>query len=673
MTFQELGLKEELLTAITKIGFVNPTPIQQQAIPYLLEKQGDLVGLASTGTGKTAAFGLPMLNLIDSDSKHTQGLVLCPTRELCIQITNDLQNYSEFVRGINVVPVYGGTDIVKQIRQIERGAQIVVATPGRLIDLIERKKIKLQTIQYVVLDEADEMLNMGFKEDIDQILTQTPAEKSVWLFSATMPREVASIAKNYMESPFEITVGGKNEGNKNIEHDYYVVRERDRYEALKRIIDFNPDIYGLIFCRTRMETGKVADKLMAEGYNAEPLHGDLSQAQRDRVMDKFRQRTLQILVATDVAARGIDVTDITHVIHYNLPEDVENYTHRSGRTARAGKKGISIALVNSKEMYKIKAIERIIKSNFAVKSIPSPDQICEIRLMHMVSKIADAPADNNRMNKYMPAVMEKLGHFSNEELVQRFVSGEFNKLLDYYSGSAIDLNADGKSDRGSDRNSDRRRDDRNSDSFQKKGRRSESTRNDENFQRFFVNLGRKDGFNQGALLRMVCDNTGMDKSGIGKIDIMNNFSFFDAEKSQTEMILAKLKGTDFEGKAMSVEQTSKGDSRGESRGGGRDFGSKRSGDRFSDRKPKKEFGSYRDRDDSKPKREFGAKRSGGFDDSKPKREFGSKRSTGFDDSKPKREFSSGFKRKEKEEGAGFKSPRRSAGSSSSERPRVRRK
>lgn len=688
MTFQELGLKNEILSAITKIGFVNPTPIQQQAIPYLLEKQGDLVGLASTGTGKTAAFGLPMLHLIDASSKHTQGLVLCPTRELCIQITNDLQNYSEFLGGVNVVPVYGGTDIVKQIRQIERGAQIVVATPGRLIDLIERKKIKLQTIQYVVLDEADEMLNMGFKEDIDQILTQTPAEKSVWLFSATMPKEVASIAKNYMESPFEITVGGKNEGNKNIEHDYYVVRERDRYEALKRIIDFNPDIYGLIFCRTRMETGKVADKLMAEGYNAEPLHGDLSQAQRDRVMDKFRQRTLQILVATDVAARGIDVTDITHVIHYNLPEDVENYTHRSGRTARAGKKGISIALVNSKEMYKIKAIERIIKSNFAVKSVPSPDQICEIRLMHMVTKIADAPVDANRMNKYMPAVMEKLNHFTNEELVQRFVSGEFNKLLDYYSGSASDLNADGKSDRGSDRNSDRNnrrdRDDRNSDSGSfSKGRRSESSsRNDENFQRFFVNLGRRDGFNQGALLRMVCDNTGMDKSGIGKIDIMNNFSFFDAEKSQTEMILSKLKGTDFEGKEMSIEQTSKGDSRGsgeskgEGRGGSRSFGGGGRSERFGDRKPKKEFGSsYRDRDDSKPKREFGAKRSGGFDDSKPKREYGAKKSGGFDDSKPKREFGGGFKRKEEGAGAGFKSPRRStsSSSSSSERPRVRRK
>jgi ATP-dependent RNA helicase DeaD len=558
MTFEELGLKKELLSAVTKLGFVNPTPVQQQAIPHLLETQGDLIGLASTGTGKTAAFGLPMLSLIDTDSKIVQGLVLCPTRELCIQITSDLENYATDMRGVNIVPVYGGADIVKQIKQIQYGAQIVVATPGRLIDLIERKKIRLQDIQYVVLDEADEMLNMGFKEDIDQILEQTPDEKNVWLFSATMPKEVAAIAKNYMESPFEITVGGKNEGNKNIEHDYYVVKERDRYAALKRIIDFNPDIYGLIFCRTRRDTGMVADKLMADGYNAEPLHGDLSQAQRDRVMEKFRSKTLQILVATDVAARGIDVNDITHVVHYSLPEDVENYTHRSGRTARAGKKGISIALISSKEMGKIRSIERIIKAQFNYKQIPTADKICELQLMHLITKMTEVEVDVQGISKYMPAVMEKLEHLSKEEIIQRFVSTEFNRFLNYYGKSKNDLNAD-TSERGSDRERSRGdRDDRPSRDFGDR-KRKDSRSDDSNFQRFFVNLGRRDGFNHGALLRLICDNTGINKTAVGKIDIMNNFSFFDADKTEAPLIMNKLKGIDFEGKEMTIEETKRGD------------------------------------------------------------------------------------------------------------------
>lgn len=583
MTFQELGLRKELLSAITRMGFVQPTPIQQQAIPYLLENQGDLVGLASTGTGKTASFGLPMLNQIDPDHQATQALVLCPTRELCIQITGDLENFASDLKNVRIVPVYGGTDIVKQIRQIERGAHIIVATPGRLIDLIERKKVKLREIDTVVLDEADEMLNMGFKEAIDQILTETPPGKSVWLFSATMPKEVARIARNYMDNPFEITVGGKNEGNKNIEHDYYMVRERDRYEALKRIIDFNPDIYGLIFCRTKVETARVADKLMAEGYNAEPLHGDLSQAQRDRVMDKFRQRTLQILVATDVAARGIDVTDITHVIHYNLPEDVENYTHRSGRTARAGKKGVSIAILNTKEMYKIKAIEKIIKSSFNLKTIPNPDQICEVRLLHMVSEMSEVPVDEKRIGKYMPAVLDKLRDFTKEELIQRFISTEFNHLLEYYRNSHHDLNVSSKGERDYSRQDEEHG--RGEGGF-RKGRRGETSRRDENVQRFFVNLGRKDGFNQGALLRMVCDYTGLNKSAVGKIDIMNNFSFFDADKGETANILKKLQNVEFEGKMMTVEQTSSGSQGGGERKGKRDFES--GGGRYNGSSGKKE-------------------------------------------------------------------------------------
>tara|TARA_B110000037_G_scaffold19257_1_gene20322 strand:+ start:31375 stop:33159 length:1785 start_codon:yes stop_codon:yes gene_type:complete len=558
MKFNELGLKDTILSAITDMGYESPTPIQQEAIPYLLDNQGDLIGLASTGTGKTAAFGLPLLNQIETDSKNTQGLIICPTRELCIQISKDLNTYAKNIRGINIVPVYGGTDIVKQIRQIERGAQIIVATPGRLLDLINRRKIKLGEVEAVILDEADEMLNMGFKEDIDSILEKTPDYKNVWLFSATMPKEVSRIAKNYMEQPFEITVGGKNETNKNIEHHYYVVKERDRFQALKSIIDFNPNIYGLIFCRTRRDTAAVADKLMAGGYNAEPLHGDLSQAQRDRVMQKFRSKTLQILVATDVAARGIDVDDITHVIHYQLPEDVENYTHRSGRTARAGKKGTSIALINTKEGRRIKSIERIIKSQFDLKKVPSPSEIVETQLSSLISGITDAEVDSSRIEKYMPVLMEQLEDYSKEDLIKRFVSAEFNKFLSYYENSR-DLNASQRSG-GNDL------DDYGS---RKRGSRDRGDRNDANKQRFFVSLGRKDGFNHGALLRLLCDNTGVNKSDIGKIDVLDSFSFFDADKKETETILRKMQGIDFEGSMLNVEKTKNRD---ENRGGGNSGG-----------------------------------------------------------------------------------------------------
>ncbi len=546
MTFKELGLKDDILSSLDAMGFKNPTPIQEQAIPYLLENQGDLVGLASTGTGKTASFGLPMIHHTDAKSKNVQGLVICPTRELCLQISRDIETYAADTKGLKVTAVYGGTDIVKQIRTIERGVHIIVATPGRLVDLIKRKKVNISKIKSVVLDEADEMLNMGFKEDIDSILNVTPEEKSVWLFSATMPKEVARISKNYMTDPFEITVGGKNETNKNIEHHYYTVRERDRFHALKRIIDFNPEIYGLIFCRTRRDTAAVADKLMKEGYNAEPLHGDLSQAQRDRVMEKFRDKTLQILVATDVAARGIDVDDISHVIHYQLPEDVENYTHRSGRTARAGKKGVSLALINTREGGRIRSIERIIKSKFEIQDIPAPDAICEKQLMYLVDKITETEVNTDGIDKYLPSVMEKLGEFSKEEIITKFVSAEFNRFLNYYSKATnINAKADnrdrGERDRNGSRNSRRDRDER--------------RYNDIDQQRFFVNLGRKDGFNHGALLRLVCDNTGLSKNNIGKIDILNNFSFFEVEKSNASSIVNSLKGVDFEGKEMNVEET----------------------------------------------------------------------------------------------------------------------
>ncbi|MFT4600639.1 MAG: ATP-dependent RNA helicase DeaD [Arenicella sp.] len=555
MTFQELGLSEEILSAVTELGFVEPTPIQQEAIPHLLKDPSDLIGLASTGTGKTAAFGLPLINYIDPSTKSTQGLIICPTRELCIQISRDLETYSKNIRGLNVVSVYGGTDIMKQIRQIEKGAHIIVATPGRLMDLINRRKIKLNEVDTVILDEADEMLNMGFKEDIDSILQKTPEDKCVWLFSATMPKEVARIAKNYMSEPFEITVGGKNETNKNIEHHSYIIKDRDKYPALKRLLDFNPDIYGLVFCRTRRETAAVADKLMADGYSAEPLHGDLSQQQRDRVMGKFRNKTLQILVATDVAARGIDVNDITHVIHYNLPEEVENYTHRSGRTARAGKKGVSVAFAGPREGRKLSSIERIIGTSFAPQKLPSADDICEKQLMVLVEKMSEVEVNKEGIAKYMPAVMEKFEDVSKEELIERFVSSEFNKFLSYYSKSK-NIDAEASSSRDS-------RDSRD-------GGRQRRDRDDDNKDRFFVNLGDKDGLNSGALLRMICDNTSLDKNSIGKIDILKNFSFFDADKEATPTILNSLQNVDYDGKKMNVEQTKKGNSGGggSSSGGG---------------------------------------------------------------------------------------------------------
>ncbi|HIP36452.1 MAG TPA: DEAD/DEAH box helicase [Crocinitomix sp.] len=543
MTFKSLGLNDEIISAITEMGYEKPTPIQEQAIPYLLDHQGDLIGLASTGTGKTAAFGLPLLNQINVADKSTQGLIICPTRELCLQISRDLSDYSKNIKGLKVTAVYGGTDIVKQIREIERGVHVIVATPGRLMDLIKRKKVKLNTVKTVILDEADEMLNMGFKEDIDTILEKTPTEKSVWLFSATMPKEVARIAKNYMVDPFEITVGGKNESNKNIEHQFYVVKGREKYEGLKRILDYNPDIYGLVFCRTRRDTAAVADKLMADGYSAEPLHGDLSQAQRDRVMEKFRNKGIQILVATDVAARGIDVNDITHVIHHSLPEDVENYTHRSGRTARAGKKGISAAIITPSEGRKIKQIERIIKSSFVKKNVPKADEICEKQLFNLVDKMHDVEVNEKEIGKYMPTVMEKLGEFSKEEIIAKFVSTEFNRFLNYYS-KAKDISAN-ISDRGG-KGSDRER-----------GRKDRGERREQrpNQQRFFVNLGKKDRFNNGALLRLICDSTGISKSKIGKIDILNNFSFFEADKSETENIIKNAQGLDFDGAIMNVEVT----------------------------------------------------------------------------------------------------------------------
>ena len=615
MTFEELGLKSEVLKSLKELGFEAPTPIQQEAIPHLLGEKSDFVGLAQTGTGKTAAFGLPLVSKVKENVKIPQGLIICPTRELCLQIAKDLQSYSNHLN-ISVQSVYGGTDIRKQMSDIKRGVTIIVATPGRLVDLINRRAVVLQEIEYVVLDEADEMLNMGFKEDIDAILSQTPDSKNVWLFSATMPKEVANIAKNYMENPLEVSIGHKNQSNENIEHIYFVVKERDRYAALKRLIDFNPNIYGLVFCRTRRETALVAEKLGKEGYSAEPLHGDLSQAQRDSVMNRFREKSLQILVATDVAARGIDVDNISHVINYNLPDEIENYTHRSGRTARAGKKGESLVLINTGEGYKIRIIEGKIRTTFVKGEIPEPKEICEAQLLKLVSKVIATEVKEDDIAEFLPPVMAEFENLTKEEVVKRFISAEFNRFLDYYE-RAGDLNAKAGRDRDSGRDGDRgnRRDRGDRDDRGDRGDRRERAprKEDANKTRFFVNLGQRDGLNPGGLLRVVCDSTGLQSSNVGKIDILASYSFFEADNDLADKIIKEVNGTEYEGHKVNVEVTTKkpsggggGGSRRPSGGGGggsRSFGTPRSGGSS----PRRDGGSGQRRDSgSGPRRDGGS-------------------------------------------------------------------
>jgi ATP-dependent RNA helicase DeaD len=562
MTFEELGLRSEVLKSLTELGFEAPTPIQEKAIPYLMQEDCDFVGLAQTGTGKTAAFGLPLINNIDTKARLPQGLIICPTRELCLQIAKDLNVFAKYL-DCNITAVYGGTDIRKQITDVKKGTSIIVATPGRLVDLINRKVVQLAQVRYVILDEADEMLNMGFKEDIDAVLETTPIDKNVWLFSATMPTEVARIAKTYMHDPLEVSIGHKNQSNENIDHIYYMVKERDRYEAVKRLIDFNPSIYGLIFCRTKNETATVAEKLGREGYSAEPLHGDLTQAMRDRVMDRFRSKEIQILVATDVAARGLDIDNITHVINYNLPDDIENYTHRSGRTARAGKKGESLVLINGREIGKIKAIERQMRTTFTVGEIPNAEEICEIQLMKLINKTIATEVKEDDIAKFMPQILEAFESLSKEDIIKRFVSTEFNRFINYYD-RAGDLNAAARDDRGGER----------------KGVKSDRAR-EEGKTRFFVSLGRRDGLNPGALLRIVCDATGLKSAAVGRIDLMTSYSFFEADQEHTEKILKNVNGTDFEGHQVSIEVTAQkegGSGRSEGgRGRGRFGGESRSG------------------------------------------------------------------------------------------------
>jgi len=523
MTFQELGLEPMLLKAVTEMGFENPTPIQEQTIPQLQGKSTDMVALAQTGTGKTAAFGLPLLMKLDLNSRFTQSLILAPTRELCVQISKDLINYSKYLNGLKVTAVYGGAPIMSQIRDLKTGSQVVVATPGRLVDLIDRKAIDLSHVDVVVLDEADEMLNMGFKDDLDLILGNTPPTKNTWLFSATMPREVERIASKYMENPIEISVGKKNQGNENIQHLYYLVNQRDRYAALKRIADFYPDIFGIVFCRTKAETQEVADNLIKDGYNADALHGDLSQAQRDLVMKRFRSRTLQMLVATDVAARGIDVNNVTHVINYNLPEEAENYTHRSGRTGRAGKTGISIAIVTPRESGKIKDIERIIQNTFTKASVPDGVAVCEKQLFHLVTKLHDVEVKDEEIEKYLPKIYDELKDLSKEELIKRFVSEEFNRFYTYYQNSQ-DLNISNEG-----------------------GNNGKTTR-------FFVNMGQLDGFNRNSIKDFLSEVTSLNPRLIFNVDVKNSFSFFETENKCVDQFLAlNKKGIEFNARVISFE------------------------------------------------------------------------------------------------------------------------
>lgn len=555
--FNTMGLSPEIQQAVELLGFETPTPIQEETIPFLLENNTDMVALAQTGTGKTAAFGLPIIQQIDTAKKHTQALILSPTRELALQIANDLTNFSKFTQKINIAVVYGGADIQKQITQLNRGAQIVVGTPGRTLDLIKRKKLKVNEIKWLVLDEADEMLSMGFKDDLDAILETSPKEKQTLLFSATMPKEIVSIANRYMTNPHEISVGKKNTGAENVEHHYYLIHAKDRYIALKRVADINPNIYGIIFCRTRAETKDVADKLMQDGYNADALHGDLSQAQRDHVMARFRNKHLQMLVATDVAARGLDVNDLTHVINYNLPDDPEIYIHRSGRTGRAGKKGISVTMIHLREKGKLRQVEKTVNKTFIQKPVPSGKEICEKQLFNLIDKMENIEINEAEIGQFMPVIYKKLAWLEREELIKRFVSVEFNRFLKYYENAA-DINVDESrhSERGFESNEIGKRGKRNrKDRFEKEiqGGRSSKKRANYEFSRFFFTLGKKNGINKRKIIDLVNEHLPGKSAEIGNIEVMKNFSFFEVDRRYEKQILKAFSKATYKGQKMGID------------------------------------------------------------------------------------------------------------------------
>jgi len=608
--FKELGLEDHLVQAITDLGFETPSEVQEKTIPLLLDEDRDLVALAQTGTGKTAAFGFPMIQKIDINSRTTQGLILSPTRELCLQITNEMKLYGKHCKGLNVTAIYGGASITDQANQVKRGAQIIVATPGRMKDMISRRLVDISKIEYAVLDEADEMLNMGFFEDITEILSYTPKEKSTWLFSATMPKEVSLIAKKFMDSPTEVTVGHKNMGSKNVSHEYFVVGARDRYQALKRLADANPEIFSVIFCRTKRDTQKVAEQLIEDGYNAGALHGDLSQNQRDVVMKSFRAKQIQMLVATDVAARGIDVDDITHVINYQLPDEIEIYTHRSGRTGRAGKTGISMVIASKSEVRKIKSIERIIQKEFIKKEVPNGMEICEVQLKALASKIHDTEI-NQEIEPYLNDINSLFEDVTKDELIKKFFSAEFTRFFNYYKKSK-----DLKSQSGSSS--------------------EDNYRSDDNSARFFINIGSKDGYDWMKLKDFLRDTLQLNQDDLYKVDVKDSFAFFNTDAAHKDKVLEFF--TDFkqDGRFINVEVTEK-KSRDRNRGGGGGGGGRRSGggggygggggrgrnDRSRDSGSRTESRGRRSDSDSSgsrsPRRSSGFKPSGGGDFSRARK------------------------------------------------------
>ena len=555
--FEQLGLDEPILKAISDMGFETPSEIQQKAIPTLLANGADMVALAQTGTGKTAAFGFPLLQLIDTDSRVTQGLILSPTRELCLQIASELRNYAKYLPKVNVVAVYGGASIEEQARSLKKGAQIIVATPGRMQDMIRRNFVDISHINYCVLDEADEMLNMGFYEDITAILSHTPQEKSTWLFSATMPNEVAKIARKFMRKPIEITVGTRNQATNTVQHEYYIVSGRHRYQALKRLADANPDIFSVVFCRTKRDTQAVAEKLIEDGYNAAALHGDLSQNQRDLVMKSFRARQIQMLVATDVAARGIDVDDITHVIHYQLPDEIETYNHRSGRTGRAGKSGISMVILPKSEVKKIKTIEKMIGQPFEQKQLPSGMEICEIQLYHLANNLKNTEV-NPAIDNYLPAIYKELQEVNREELIKKIFSVEFTRFFNYYK-NAENLSVENERESRSGGNSDE--------------------------VRYFINIGERDGYDWKSLKDFLKATLNLGRDDVFKVDVKNSFSFFNTDADLSDLVMSTFTDFQMDGRFINVELSTKG--AGRDRGGrkrGNDDGRRHGNDEDRNRK-----------------------------------------------------------------------------------------
>lgn len=576
-SFSDLGLSDAIVATVSRLGYENPTPVQAQAIPVLLQGNTDLVCLSQTGTGKTAAFGLPIIQLADDYSKQTQALIVAPTRELCLQIKNDLANYAKGDKHLNVTAVYGGASIQEQIRQLKKGAQIICATPGRLMDLMDRGAVDISDVKFVVLDEADEMLNMGFKEDIDFILSHTPKHKNVWLFSATMPPEVAAISKNYMSAPFEISVGTKNSTNTNIEHQFMLVEDRNKYAALKRVLDFNTEIFGVVFCRTKMETQEIAEKLINDGYNADSLHGDLSQGQRDKVMRAFKNKTLQLLIATDVAARGIDVNNVTHVIHLNIPDEIEYYTHRSGRTARAGRTGVSLAIIAKRDRSKLKQIEKKTGVTFAQALIPTGEQVCQKRLLELIHRLHEVKIADAEIEPLLPNIYKEFEDLSKEEIIKRFTSLEFNRYFDYYRG-AQDLNArpDGaprsKEDGG-----------------------GGSSNGD--MIPMFINIGKMEGLDTGKLYSFLVQRGNVNKKAIGNIKVKGAYSFFEMEEEFAYQLRQSLHGFDYKGRRIriEIEGEGEGDNSTRSSGGTRTSGgggSRNSGGGGSYNKGPRKTGGY---------------------------------------------------------------------------------